>query len=154
VEAVRCMTNLLADADWVTAMEALRRGFARQASDSNVPAVILALLGLCVFVVVLDQIYRLLQPRHRVRRVDYLARAGDVAGLSRGQVRDLRWVAGRAGLCCPAAMLLSPANLACAVNVALRGDPRPALRRRLERLSLDLFGVSLPAAGAVERARV
>ncbi len=150
MEAMRCMTNLLAEADWVSGMEALRKGFARQASDSNVPAVLLTLLGLCVLVVVLDQIYRLLQPRRRSRRVDYLARAADVAGLSGWQVRDLRWVAGRAGLSCPAAMLLSPANLACAVHAALRGDPRPALRRRLERLSLDLFGVSLPAGGPAD----
>jgi hypothetical protein len=43
---------------------------------------------------------------------------------------------------------LSPANLAYAANLALRGDARPALRQRIEQLSVDLFGVSLPRVGS------
>jgi hypothetical protein len=143
--ALRC--GLLADTGWTSGLEALRKGFARQAGDSNLFAVLLVLLGLCVFVVLLDRVYRLLQPRRQGRRVDYLVQAGRVAGLSGGQVRELRRLATRAGLAQPAAMLFSPANLAYGVDRALRGTTRPGARRRMNQLSLHLFGAPLPPKG-------
>jgi hypothetical protein len=144
MDALTVRLGLLADASWVAGMEALRKGFARQAGDSHLVAVLLVLLGLCAFVVAVDRLYHLLQPRPKIRQVDYFAHAGRVAGLSGHQVRELRRLATRAGLAHPTAMLFSPANLAYAVHLALQGTTRPGPRRRMNQLSLDLFGTPLP----------
>jgi hypothetical protein len=77
------------------------------------------------------------------RRVDYLTLAVDLLGLSEADRRDLQRIARRAGLAHPAAMLLSPANLARAA-AALRAENDEELRARIEHLSLRLFDAPLP----------
>jgi len=143
-------TPPLATHDLISGLEALRRGFARQAADSNLFMVFLTLIGLCVFVLLLDQVYRYLQRRPRPRQVDYLAAAARVLGLSARELRDLRRIAAGARLPYPAILLLSPANLACGL---WRAFPRRAgLHERMEQLCVSLFGVGLPGPQAAEHA--
>jgi hypothetical protein len=77
-------------------------------------------------------------------RVDYLTLAVDVLGLSESDRRDLRRLARRAHLKRPAAMLLSPANLARAAAVTREIEDGDELRRRIEQLCVRLFDTPLP----------
>lgn len=77
-------------------------------------------------------------------QVDYLTLAVDVLGLSESDRRDLQRIARQAGLQQPAAMLLSPANLAHAAASAPEIDSDPELRERLDQLCLRLFETPLP----------
>jgi hypothetical protein len=84
-------------------------------------------------------------------KVDYLTLAVDLLGLSELERSDLRYVAHHSRIDPPAAMLLSPANLAWAAHLALdRGGP-PERRRRLEQLCLKLFEVPLPEVPRSQR---
>ena len=125
-------------------MQKLRQGFTVQATDSNIPAVVLTVIALCALVLGIDLIYRLSQRRPRTRRVDYLDRSTRVLDLSFRERHDLKTLARRAHLPHPAAMLLSPANLAYAVEQATQVQDNRALRQRMNRLSRRLFGVQLP----------
>jgi hypothetical protein len=80
-------------------------------------------------------------------QVDYLTLSVDVLGLSESDRRDLQRIAHRAGLEQPAAMLLSPANLAHAAAATLSVENDSGLRERLDRLCLRLFDVPLPPPG-------
>ena len=77
-------------------------------------------------------------------RVDYLTLAVDVLGLSESDRRDLRKIARRAQLKRPAAMLLSPANLARAAAVTCEIEDGEELHRRIEQLCVRLFDTPLP----------
>lgn len=84
-------------------------------------------------------------------RVDYLAEAAAILNLTQAEHEDLARLASRARLPQPAAILLSPANLAHAFN---RGGPDrndPKRRRRLDALSLKLFGQPLNAGSTGPR---
>jgi hypothetical protein len=95
------------------------------------------------------------QNRSKVqRRVDIFRQAVELLGLNDQERADVSAVAKHTTLSSPASLLLSPANLAAAAERALRRMPDPELRRRLDRLSLKLFGLALPdtrAAPAQER---
>jgi hypothetical protein len=67
-------------------------------------------------------------------------------GLRWRDVRDLRWIARHAGVSRPCALVLSPAGLAGALQIALGKQDDPSLRRRMDTLCRMLFGVPLPAA--------
>ena len=138
------MAGTLADMSLVSGMEKLGRGFKGQATDSNIPAVLLAVLALGVFVIMLDLVYGAWQRRPRARRVDYLDCGTRLLGLSFRERHDLKTLARRARLPHPAAMLMSPANLAYAVEQATQTRNSRALRRRANSLSKRLFGVALP----------
>jgi len=77
-------------------------------------------------------------------RVDYLTLAVDVLGLSESDRRDLRRIARRAHLKRPAAVLLSPENLARAAAVTCEIENGDELHRRIEQLCVRLFDTPLP----------
>ena len=60
------------------------------------------------------------------------------------ELRDLRTVAAQAHLTQPAALLLSPANLAHALEAAQARQGDPQLRLRVDELSRRLFGSAPP----------
>lgn len=76
--------------------------------------------------------------------VDYLTTAVDLLGLSESDRRLLQKVAASANLRQPAAMLLSPENLAAAAGPLLKSRRDDAVRRRIENLCRQLFEVPLP----------
>jgi hypothetical protein len=84
-------------------------------------------------------------------RNDYLTDAVDLLGLSESDRRDLQRIAKLADLAQPAAMLLSPMNLAraAAATPEIRNDRE--LRRRIERLCLSVFDAPLPDPGKLHR---
>jgi hypothetical protein len=84
-------------------------------------------------------------------KVDYLTVAVDLLGLSELERADLRRLAHACKLDPAAAMLLSPANLAWAVQHALGHDGAPERRKRLEQLCVKLFDVPLPETPCLQR---
>jgi len=138
---------LLADAiDNATGYEALRAFRDALTATHDPRTIVLSLLGLAAFILLLG-----LVARHYTRETvaapaspDYLTLAVDLLGLSEQTRRDLRLIAQRAKLEQPAAMLLSPANLASAAARAFRPHDNPGLFERLEQLSRRLFGQPLP----------
>ncbi len=134
--------RLLAGADWTAKLKEFSRGFTDQSGESNVAGIVLTACGLCVLVLLLDRLLRTRRPRRRERLVDHLAHCAALLTLDPGELRDLRTLAGRVSLAHPAAMLLSPANLAHAMRSA--GDD-PRLRERVNALSVKVFGTELPS---------
>ncbi len=129
--------------DFARRLQPIQQGFHAEASDSNVFTILLILLGLAVLVVIMDQVYRTLAGRRPASLPDYLVQLGRVLGLSAADLRELRLLATRGKLPQPAASLLSPANLAYALQAAGLGD-NPRARGRLERICQTAFGVPLP----------
>ncbi|MEW6252666.1 MAG: hypothetical protein AB1716_18675 [Planctomycetota bacterium] len=141
---LHCTTAwVLASDEFARRLQPMRQGFRAEAGESNALAILLSLLGLCVLVVVIDQVYRALAGKRPAARVDYLVQAARLLSLTTGELRDLRTLAGRAGLAHATALLLSPANLAWGLHASgLGGDAR--LRARLDQLCRRIFGVPLP----------
>jgi len=84
-------------------------------------------------------------------RTNYLMLAVDLLGLSESDRRDLKRIAKSAGLKQPAAMLLSPMNLARAAAATLATENDEELRGRVERLCVRLFDAPLPKPRALPR---
>ncbi len=77
-------------------------------------------------------------------RGTYLRQAISVLALSRSEADDLHLIASRSKLPHPVTMLLTPANMAAALDAAMHVRHDAALRKRMERLGEKLFGVKLP----------
>ena len=122
--------------------EALRRGFREETSETHFYIVLIAVTVLCGVLLVVRLLRR--PSEGAAVLIDHLVEAARRLGLSRAELQDLQNVARRARLPHPTAMLLSPANLAHAVQSALAQADDPSLRRRLDRFSRNLFGVPLP----------
>ena len=93
---------------------------------------------------ILDRLSRLLWGTRKVRRINYLARAGRRLGLLGHDMYLLRTLAKRSRLPHPASMLLSPANLAYAARMAPNVVRDPRTYARLNELCVRLFGTALP----------
>ncbi|MCA9242636.1 MAG: hypothetical protein KDA32_01680 [Phycisphaerales bacterium] len=78
------------------------------------------------------------------KRVDYLVMAIDLLGLSEDDRRDLQAVARHAKLSEPAAMLLSPNNLAHAVGLAKQSLQDKTIEKRISDIALRIFEEPLP----------
>ncbi len=104
--------------------------------------VTLAVGGLLVVAVLARRAVAMMRRLSRPPAVDYLTRAVDLLSLSEEWRRELQVVAERAGLQHHVAILLSPQNMAIALEQA-RADA--AMRRRFSGLCEQLFGVPLPA---------
>lgn len=75
---------------------------------------------------------------------DYFAAAANILNLTDQERADLERLAARARYSQPVAMLLSPANLAHAIERGLPDGNNSGLRRRLQTLSLKLFAQPAP----------
>jgi len=137
------VAGLLAQIDRPEAFEALRRGFQEECSNTHFIAAVAIAALVCGVLVVIWLCRR--RPAVDVGRVTHLAEGAHVLGLVEEELDDLRTVAGRASVSHPAAMLLSPANLARAARAAQAagGKADPALQERLDRLAKRLYGRSL-----------
>lgn len=107
--------------------------------------VTLGVLGLLVIAVAARRALAMLRRLSRPPAVNYLTRAVDLLSLSEEWRRELQIVAERAGLQHHVAILLSPQNMAVALEQA-RADA--ATRRRFSGLCEQLFGVPLPVIAA------
>jgi len=122
----------------------LRQGFTQPSSDSNMFPMFVTVVAICLAVVLADQVYRAYKRRRPTRHVDYLVQVGRVLGLNWRELRLVRSLGQQAGLPQPAVVLLSPANLAYAAQVALNGNHNARLRARLQKLCRTVFGTDLP----------
>lgn len=131
----------------------LSQGFKEAPTSSDPWTFLLIVAG---FLVALGLLARFVGRKQRNKpppKVDYLAKAVDLLGLSELERADLRHVARYDQIDPPATMLLSPANLAWAVHHALRRGETLERRKRLEQLSLKLFGAPLPEVPHSAKAR-
>lgn len=76
----------------------------------------------------------------------YLAKAIELLGMSEGDRRVLLRIADKADLEQPAAMLLTPANLALALDRAIAAGDSPEQTETVRRICVELFGCPLPPA--------
>jgi len=114
-------------------------------------------IGLLAFFLLISVAARCLgRERHtsHERRVNYLTLAVDLLGLSEAERRDLETLARLAGFEQPAAIMLSPANLARAVARTAAAPQHDRLHERAEQLCLRLFGSRLPAPEPEARHRL
>ena len=136
-------TGLLAVINRFESLHGLRKGFVKECAETNTCAWLTAAATLTVLLL----LFRLIR-RRRTRgtaRIDYLAAAARVLRLGQSELRDLRSLAERARLPHPASLLLSPANLAYAVQAADLGGDVLGVHRRMDRLAERIFGTPLPA---------
>jgi len=112
---------------------------------------IVFLIGVAAFFMLIVIAARCFARDHRHlhdRRVNYLTLAVDLLGLSELDRHDLETIARLAGLEQPAAIMLSPANLARALATTSAAPQYDRLRKRAEQLCLRLFNSPLPALEA------
>jgi hypothetical protein len=86
------------------------------------------------------------EPQHTPQAPELIEQALTHLNLPVEEADALRRVARRARLLAPAALLLSPANLAYAVDQARITPEETRLRQAVEQASQRLFGVGLPSA--------
>ncbi len=135
---------ILAQRDQQSLLDSFREAFARGPAGNQLVLIIGGVLALIAFVWLW---VRFLDREARARRTpDYLTRAIDLLGFSEEDRRDLRTLARLARLPHPAAMLLSPENLAMAVRRGSGAQADPRLEARLRALSVRLFGEPLPGS--------
>ena len=134
--------GLPASLDRAEKLRALRDGLGSGPPPTeHLYALVAAVAVLLALVVLLSLVSRRRRGGTRPGHADLLAHGAALAGLDRGELRDLRAIAARCNLSHPAAMLLSPANLA---HAARHAEDDPHLAQRLKELSVKLFGTSLP----------
>lgn len=128
-------------------LRALRESFNEQAGQSD-HTIAFVVLGIVLILAAVGGI--VLLRRHRraeqVRtHVDILSDALQVLALTESDAALIRGIASAARLREPTAMLLSPMNLAVAMEGALSAGSDPRIRAQAEEVSERLFGVPLPA---------
>jgi hypothetical protein len=131
---------------WDEVFAGLRSGFTTELASNELIAFV---LGGCVLVALLalGLPYLTRRRKAKVERPDYLVLACRVLGLSHAERALVRRMAAKAHLSEPAAMLLSPANLAYALERSSSGG-EPDARERVDALCIKLFSRPLTAASA------
>ncbi len=135
---------LVAQLNQASRFSALRQGLEEGSSKDVNLTIMLWLLAAVLLVFLLYALLRRRPRQHVARGTDYLAHGARLLGLDRAELRDLRTVAAQAHLTQPAALLLSPANLAHALEAAQARQGDPQLRLRVDELSRRLFGSAPP----------
>jgi hypothetical protein len=125
-------------------LEAIRDALNTGPDRSEIVLLVVGLVAFLLLIVLAPRLFGRARRPAAAQRIDYLTPAVDLLGLSESDRRDLQRIARRAGLTHPAAMLLSPANLAQAAAPLLADDTDGELRRRIEQLCLRLFDAPLP----------
>lgn len=134
---------VVAQLDRASRLRALSRGFDGEHATREFPTVILLCLLLATALGIVFMVLRRKDGGdRRIVQADYLARAARVAGLGRGETRDLRRLAKLAQLKEPAAVLLSPRCLSEALEEAMAVEDDRFLRQRVEALGQRLFGAA------------
>lgn len=126
-------------------IDAVRRRMQTEPAEEQITMLI---AGVAVVLVVCAIIAALTTRRRRPARPTtqfvQLREAARILSLSRDEEEDCQQLASRLKLTHPAAMFLSHANFAHFAERMLDGANNPELVERLDRLSLKLFGRSLP----------
>ncbi len=138
------MSGLLASTYLADRLRGIRQGFLDECAETHGTAVVIGIAALCAALLVARRIER--HKRGEVPPPDYVGEIARVLGLSVAELADVRAIAAQAGLSQAAVVLLSPANLAYAVQAAAV-DRDAGRRARLDALSVRLFGTHLPQGG-------
>lgn len=132
-------------------LDAIRVGMNAQPQTGELLLLAVGVGALIALLVVAWRCFGREERRRPETRVDYLAEAAGILELTRAEREDLARLASRARLSQPAAMLLSPANLAFAFERGFADTGDPELRRRVDALSFKLFGQPLSASRPASR---
>jgi len=135
---------LVAQLDRASRLGAFRQGLEEGSTKGGNLTLTLYLLGATLLVILLYTLLKRRPRRHVARGTDYMAYGARLLRLDRSELRDLRTVATQACLTQPAALLLSPANLAHALGASQARRNDPQLRQRVDALSIRMFGSPLP----------
>jgi hypothetical protein len=138
-------TNLLGLPADLPLLRSIRDALSTGPRGTEILALVLGLATLALLIVIAARFFTSERQKSTGTQVDYLTMAVDLLGLSEEDRRLLQQVAQHTGLEQPVAMLLSPQNLAHAAASALSPEDGGRLRKRLEQLSMQLFGTPLPS---------
>jgi hypothetical protein len=125
-------------------LDSVRRAMSDNPDSGEIAAFALGVFALLLAIAVAA---RFLYPGHstqKAQNADFLTLAVDLLGLSERDRRDLLRVAEMCALPYAASMLLSPANLAFAADLARQQGAQSDLLQRLSDLSIRLFDAPLP----------
>lgn len=136
--------GILAELDRFERLKALRQGLGADTDDSSHAAIVMGVAALGGLIAVTVKYLLALTDPGRRHDLSYLTQGARVAGLSGQEARDLEMVATRANLPYPAVILLSPANLAVAVEAADPERTDTRLRERVSAVAAKLFETPLP----------
>ena len=128
-------------------LESISRALSAGPERAEVLLFLYGAVGLIALILLLARIFGSESGAEVEPQTDYLTLAVDLLGLSESDRRDLQRIARAAKLTQPAALLLSPMNLARAVALTPETAHDQELRRRLEQLCLRLFDAPLPDPG-------
>jgi hypothetical protein len=129
-------------------LERLGSGFKGEAANNELFVFVVgAVVVLVVLLLALHYLTRKRESKAKARP-DYLAAATRILGLTREERANLARLAARARWAHPAAMLLSPANLAHACHKGMPAAGDAELYRRVDALCRKLFDQPLPEATA------
>ncbi len=124
-------------------LESISRALSAGPERTEVLLFLCGAVGLIFLILLLARMFESESGAEVEPRTDYLTLAVDLLGLSESDRRDLQRIARAAKLTQPAALLLSPMNLARAVALAPETAHDQELRGRLEQLCLRLFDAPL-----------
>ena len=127
-------------------LQGIRRGLNAEPAAGPWLALLIGALCLLALLVLAKKIHGRERLPNRQPQRDYLAEALKVLGLDQAERDELVRLARRAHLAQPAAILLSPGNLAAALERSPGGGGDAATRQRVNALSVKLFGQPLPEA--------
>lgn len=131
-------------ADTQEFVNAVRHELMHGYTPAGTLGLIFGFVALIILIVVLPRLFRSGDRLTPEPRVDMLKEAANLLGLGAGERRDLALLAHRSQHDVPAAMLLTPANLAYSLMVANTGLQDARLTARIAALCEKLHGVPLP----------
>lgn len=125
-------------------LESIRDALSTGPERTETVAFLVGLVAVVLLIILAARFFGRDGHRRPEPQVDYLTLAVDLLGLSESDRRDLHRIAQRAALEQPAAMLLSPTNLARAAAATLSVENDRELRARLDHICQRLFDAPLP----------
>jgi hypothetical protein len=138
--------HTLAQLDQAGRLSAMRRGLSGETDQQSGWLILVGCAAAVGLLLMAAKLAR--QGRRKTPKTDLFHTALRRLELDRRARTDLKLVAQQSKWPQPTAMLLSPANLATAIDAALAQRNDPALRRRMDALAVKLFGQRLPTAEA------
>ncbi len=131
-------------ADTQEFVDAVRHELMHGYTPAGTLGLIFGFVALIILIIVLPRLFRSSDRIAPEPRVDMFKEAANLLGLGAGERRDLALLAHRCQHAVPAAMLVTPANLAYSLMVANTGLEDARLTARISALCEKLHGVPLP----------
>lgn len=123
---------------------AVREAFGFEAQEGNIPYILIVVLGIVLAAFALGWLVSRRSHRAPVLTVNYFEEALRVLGCSMSERKDLRRIAAASRMTPAASLLLSPANLAAALEAANQNEGLDKeLAARVNEFARRVFGAPL-----------